>query len=257
MTPPNTQDSCSTVSLRPNADARLASGSSCWITESRQTLASDDAVEPTRPTRAAVARPGTSTAIRVDNAVAASDRIETVSGFDSGNRAPRPLPVKPPMPAAAPTTPSSSSWVKPLAPAYSLLITKAMNSARKPVSSRMLPFAQSVVVTDNGNARLALGPTPSTGISPAVDSTQAGIRRHSQPPAILSSAVKISAPVEPKAQDSPAANAPATPPAIRPNTVIRELVLTRVMSGGRTRGVIAAFNTLNDFDSTSMPSAQG
>src|SRR5664279_3669913 len=252
-TPPNTQESCSTVSDRPKADARLASGSSCWITESRQTLASDDAVEPTRPTSAAVARPGARTAIKVDKAVAASERIETVSGLDSGKRAPRPLPTNPPTPAAAPTTPSSSSWVNPLASLYSLLITKAMNSARKPVSTRMVPFAQSVVVTDSGNARLALGPTPSTGISPAVDSTQAGMRRQSQPPAMLSRAVKINAPVEPNAQDSPA----ATPPAIRPNTVSRELVLTRVMSGGSTRGVIAAFSTLNDFDSTSMPSAQG
>ena len=29
------------------------------------------------------------------------------------------------------------------------------------------------------------------------------------------------------------------------------------MSGGSTRGVIAAFSTLNDLDSTSMPSAHG
>src|SRR4029079_19379251 len=112
-------------------------------------------------------------------------------------------------------------------------------------------------VTDSGNARLALGPTPSTGISPAVDSTQAGMRRHSQPPAMLSSAVKNSAPVDPKAQDSPAATAPATPPASRPNTVSLELLLTRLRSGGSTRGVMAAFSTLNDFDSTSIPSAQG
>src|SRR5664279_801746 len=203
-TPPKTQESCSTVSDRPKAEARLASGSSCWITESRQTLASDDAVDPTRPTMAALARPGISTATKVDTAVAASDRIETVSGLDSGNRAPSPLPTNPPIPAAAPTTPSSSNWVKPLDSEYSLLITKAMKSARKPVSTRMVPFAHSVVVTERGNARLALGPTPSTGISPAVDSTQAGMRRHSQPPAMLSRAVKIKAPVEPNAQDRPA-----------------------------------------------------
>ena len=83
------------------------------------------------------------------------------------------------------------------------------------------------------------------------------MRRHSQPPAMLSSAVKISAPVEPNAQDRPAAIAPATPPASSPNTVSRELLLTRLRSGGSTRGVMAALSTLNDLDSTSMPSAQG
>src|SRR6478735_4756640 len=146
-TPPNTQDSCSTVSLRPKADARLASGSSCWITESRHTFASDDAVEPTNPTRAALASPGTNTATRVVTATAASDRIDTVSGLLSGSRAPRPLPMNPPRPAARPTTPSSSNWVKPLAAEYSLLITNAMNRARKPVSTRIVPFAHNVVVT--------------------------------------------------------------------------------------------------------------
>ncbi len=165
--------------------------------------------------------------------------------------------MKPPMPAATPTTPSNSNWVNPLASVYSLLITKAMNRARKPVSTRIVPFAHSVVVTESGNARLAFGPTPSTGISPAVDSTQAGIRRHSRPPTTLSRPVKINAPVEPKAQERPAASAPATPPAISPNTVSREFVFTSVMSGGSTRGVIAALSTLNDLDSTSIPSAQG
>ena len=90
--------------------------------------------------------------------------------------------------SSLPTTPSNNSWVNPLASAYSLLITNAMNSARNPVSTRMVPFAHSVVVTDSGKARLAFGPTPSTGISPAVDSTQAGMRRHSQPPPMLTAA---------------------------------------------------------------------
>src|SRR6476659_8436511 len=251
-TPPNTQDSCSTVSLSPNAEARLASGSSCWMTESRHTLASDDAVDPTSPTIAAVVSPGASTATNVVAATAANDRIETVSGLLSGSRAPRPLPMNPPRPAATPTTPSSNSWVKPLDSEYSLLITNAMNSARKPVSTRMLPLAHSVVVTDSGKACLALGPTPSTGISPAVDSTHAGMRRHSKPPPMDSSAVKISAPVDPNAQDRPAAIAPAAPPASRPNTVCLELLFTRLRSGGSTRGVMAAFSTLNDLDSTSM-----
>src|SRR6478752_103142 len=223
-TPPNTQESWSAVSLTPNADARLASGSSCWITESRQTLASADAVDPTSPTMDAVIRPGMRAAINVVNTTAARDEMETRSGLFTGRRAPIALPTNPPMQAAMPTTPSSSNWVNALAAAYSLLITNAMNRARNPVSIRMLPLAHSVVVTERGKVFRRRAPTASTGTSPAVDSTQAGIRRQSQPPTMLSAAVKISAPVLPKPQDNAAASAPATPPAIRPKTVSREFV---------------------------------
>ena len=169
-------------------------------------------------------------------AVAASAQMDTVSGLLSASFAPRPLPMKPPMPAATPTTPSNNSWVKALASVYSRLITKATNRARNPVSTRIVPFAHNVVVTESGNARLAFGPTPSTGISPAVDSTQDGMRRHSRPPTTLSRPVRINAPVEPKAQERPAASAPATPPAISPNTVSREFVFTSVMSGAAPAG---------------------
>ena len=56
----------------------------------------------------------------------------------------------------------------------------------------------------------------------------------------------------------PAAIAPApiVPPS-RPNTVSRELVRTRSMSGGSTRGVTALLSTENDLLITSMTSAIG
>ena len=100
-TPPNTQASCSADSLIPNADARLASGSSCWITESRQTLASDDAVDPTSPTIGAVVRPGIRTAISVvDAARDQRDDEGSSSGCSAAAGRRVALPTKPPIPAA-------------------------------------------------------------------------------------------------------------------------------------------------------------
>ena len=148
-------------------------------------MASEDAVEPTKPTIAAVARPGTSTATIVDTSTLTRAKIEIVSGAERLSRAPMVLPTKPPTPAAPPTTPSSSSWVNALCcgAGYWLFTTKAMNSARNPVSTRIMLFAHSVAMTICGKPffRVPL-PTSLTGTSPSVDSTQAGIRRHSTPP---------------------------------------------------------------------------
>ncbi len=57
---------------------------------------------------------------------------------------------------------------------------------------------------------------------------------------------------------APAAMAPPTmvPPS-RPNIVSREFTRTRSIDGGRTRGVTALRKTLNDLDSTIIPSAHG
>ncbi len=71
------------------------------------------------------------------------------------------------------------------------------------------------------------------------------------------SAVNHKAPAEPNAQFSPLATAPNTPPAARPNTASLALVFDSVISGGSTRGVTAALSTMNDFDSTILPSAAG
>ena len=52
-------------------------------------------------------------------------------------------------------------------------------------------------------------------------------------------------------------DAPDTPPATRPKVVSRELVVTRVIACGSTRGVTAALSTANDLLSTIAPSATG
>jgi hypothetical protein len=95
------------------------------------------------------------------------------------------------------------------------------------------------------------------GTSPAVDSTQRGMRRHSAVPPTASAAVKNSAPGDPHSVATPAAVAPNTPPATSPNVVSRAFVVTSVMVGGNTRGVTAALSTTNDLDSTSIPRAAG
>jgi hypothetical protein len=62
----------------------------------------------------------------------------------------------------------------------------------------------------------------------------------------------------PNRYSAPAAIPPPTiVPKSRPKVVNRELTRTRSMVGGSTRGVTALRSTLNDFDSTIMPSAHG
>ena len=99
------------------------------------------------------------------------------------------------------------------------------------------------------------------GTSPAVTSTHFGIRIDSTAPASVTATTTYSAPGMANRLNrysAPAAMAPPTivPPS-RPNTVSRELTRTRSMVGGSTRGVTALRSTLNDLDSTIIPSAHG
>ena len=92
-------------------------------------------------------------------------------------------------------------------------------------------------------------------------STHLGMRIDSAAPANVSATMTYSAPGMPKRLNrysAPAATPPPTmvPPS-SPNTVSRELTRTRSMVGGSTRGVTALRNTLNDLDSTIIPSAHG
>ena len=134
-----------------------------------------------------------------------------------------------------------------------------MNIARNPVSTRIELLAQSVARIGWVSSTRLLPPSGRrwTGTSPSVDSTQLGIRMHSTAPTKPSSAVNTNAPGEPNIQVSAAAMAPATPPAISPNTVNREFVATRVIASGSTRGVSDALSTPNDLENTSDPSAHG
>ena len=95
------------------------------------------------------------------------------------------------------------------------------------------------------------------GTSPSVTSTHAGMRIDCTAAAMQISAVNQSAPCAEVSEFTPLASAPNTPPAARPNTVSRALVLDSVMSGGTTRGVTADLSTVNDLDSTIRPSAAG
>ena len=78
--PPVTQASCSTVSERPNAEARDSSGRSRWITASRLTLASALAAAPTSPTTAAVAMPGSAAASTATTTAAPTHHSTTTLG---------------------------------------------------------------------------------------------------------------------------------------------------------------------------------
>ena len=262
ITPPNTQDSCSAVSLRPNAEARLTSGQvpldhrvEAHLGQRRRRRAdqSDDrgGGQTRRQHRDQVRRRSPRT----------SEMIDIVSGWVSGSRAPRALPTNPPMPAATPTTPSSSSCVNPLDIGVLALDherdeqrqeagldpDRAVGPQRggRPISGRRRAWP----VGRPGRRR----PGPRRRSTPPRPGCAGTARRRRR----RCSAVKTSAPGEPNAQARPAAMAPATPPAISPNTVSREFVLTRVISSGSTRGVSAALSTPNDLDSTSMPSAHG
>ena len=99
------------------------------------------------------------------------------------------------------------------------------------------------------------------GTSPAVTSTHFGMRIDSTAPTTVTATMTYSAPGSrnrPNRYSTPAAIAPPTmvPPS-RPNIVRREFTRTRSMVGGSTRGVTALRSTLNDLDSTIIPSAQG
>ena len=84
----------------------------------------------------------------------------------------------------------------------------------------------------------------------------------SDAPASVTKTTTNSAPGSPIALPRMYSTAAAMPPPtivppIRPNIVNRELTRTRSIVGGMTRGVTALRSTLNDLDSTIMPSAQG
>src|SRR6266498_696852 len=160
--PPNTHASCSTVSERPNADARDSSGKSSWITASRLFLASALAVAPVRPTIAAVAMPGMIVATTVDTRQPAIQASTIWSGCPRCIRAPMPLPMKLPAPAAPAITPSSSNcWNA--CPSVCARTANAENIIRNPVSTRMVPFPEkpkrqpmgrNVVVSLSGNGTI-------------------------------------------------------------------------------------------------------
>ena len=92
-------------------------------------------------------------------------------------------------------------------------------------------------------------------------STHFGIRIDSTAPASVTATTTYSAPgrcIKLNRYSVPAAKAPpSSVPPSRPNTVSRELTRTRSMVGGSTRGVTALRSTLNDLDSTIIPSAHG
>ncbi len=99
------------------------------------------------------------------------------------------------------------------------------------------------------------------GTSPAVTSTHFGIRIDSAAPAIVTATRTYNAPGRwnrSNAHSAPAAIAPPTivPPS-NPKVVSLEFTRTRSIVGGSTRGVTALRSTLNDLDSTIIPSAQG
>ena len=99
------------------------------------------------------------------------------------------------------------------------------------------------------------------GTSPAVTSTHLGIRIDSAAPATVTATMTYKAPGmwnSPNRYSAPAATAPPTivPPS-SPNVVSREFTRTRSIVGGSTRGVTALRRTLNDLDSTIIPSAHG
>ena len=100
MLAPNTQPSCRTVSDRPKADAREASGRSDWMEESRHTLPTADPAEATNAVIEAVtmvvAEPVTSNG-RIAVIVATVKHATTThtmidGGLDSRRRVPAPLP---------------------------------------------------------------------------------------------------------------------------------------------------------------------
>jgi len=92
-------------------------------------------------------------------------------------------------------------------------------------------------------------------------STNERMRIDSSAPATVTATQTYSAPGRSNMLNrysTPAAMAPATMvPPISPNIVSRELTRTRSMVGGSTRGVMALRSTLNDFDNTIIPRAQG
>ena len=99
------------------------------------------------------------------------------------------------------------------------------------------------------------------GTSPAVTSTHFGIRIDSAAPTSVTATMTYNAPGRwntPNKYSAPAAMAPPTivPPS-SPKVVSREFTRTRSIVGGSTRGVTALRSTLNDLDSTIIPSAHG
>ena len=140
--PPTHHASCSTVSDRPNADARDSSGRSSWITASRLILASALAVAPIRPTIAAVASPGSTVATSAASTQPATHPTITWSGEPKCSREPSALPRNPPAPAATPITPSRSSCMNGLCPLCSVcaFTANAANIIRNPVSTRTEPL---------------------------------------------------------------------------------------------------------------------
>src|ERR1035437_4841178 len=146
-----------------------------------------------------------------------------------------------------------------------------MNRVMNPVSTRVVPVPHRLASTDRPSGCFLALPlrgraaarssawvnTNVVGTSPSVTSTQAGIRMHSHAPATITAALKNSAPPDPVTTAIPEANPPTTVVPTRPNTVIRELLLTRLTLGGSTLGITDDLSTPNDLLSTRIPSAAG
>ena len=99
------------------------------------------------------------------------------------------------------------------------------------------------------------------GTSPAVTSTHFGIRIDSAAPASVTATMTYNAPGRWNSSNEYSAPAAIAPPTIvppsSPKIVSREFTRTRSIVGGSTRGVTALRSTLNDLDSTIIPSAHG
>lgn len=140
------------------------------------------------------------------------------------------------------------------------MTANAANIIRNPVSTRTEPLPHKETTTSrlSGWRFCLVGRAFSdVGTSPSVASTQDGMRIDCPAAATQINAVNHNAPAEPNTELTPLAMPPNTPAAASPNTVSRAFVFDSVTAGGTTRGVTADFSTVNDFDSTIMPSAAG
>ena len=226
-------------------------------------MASDDAVEPTSPTTVAVARPGASTAITVDTTTADSDRIEVSSGLFRGSRAPEGV-AEETADAGGHADDAEQQQLLEAASrcGYSLLTTNAMNSARKPVSTRIVPLAQSVAGRPMG------GKTGGRGrgqhLAGLLDRHLALGRLHPgrDPQAQHAADDAARGGEDQRAGDAGHAGQQrreraGDPAGDQPEHRQPGVRLDQGALSGSTRGVSAALSTPNDLDSTSIPSAHG
>ena len=206
--PPNTQASCSTVSERPNADARDSSGRSRWITASRQTLASALAVgadqrrRPPRWRSRAAPRPA-----RRPRPRPRCRHSTTVSEWPNRRREPTALPMNEPTPGRGADDADAAAAGGRGSVSVCAFTTNATNSVRNPVRIRIAPLPHSVDSTpaaDRARARprarcCAGRPAPRPRWTPPSAGSAGTARRRRRP----APAVKNSAPGEPHSAATP------------------------------------------------------